>query len=355
MKRTMYSWFLLLLLLPNACETTDPASLPRNPVQNAPAPIWSSSSGAALQVIRPANVTSASHPLQIDALRARDYPGSEIVIERVLDPGVNYNRYYVSYLSDGLKIYALMTVPNGQKPPTGWPVVIFNHGYIPPAVYRTTERYIAYVDQIARSGYIVFKSDYRGHDRSEGAAGGVYTQPNYSIDVLNAVASIKRYPDADRDRIGMWGHSMGGYITLRSMVVAADIKAGVIWAGVVAPYPDLFTRWNAGARPTSLSPGSWVYSLQQTYGSVETNPEFWRSISANGYVDDLNGPIQLHHGTADHDVPWEFSQMLYDEMLQANKVVEFYTYDGDNHNISVNFNLAMQRTVEFFDRYLKTD
>lgn len=355
MKRTMYSWFLLLLLLPNACETTDPASLPRNPVQNAPAPIWSSSSGAALQVIRPANVTSASHPLQIDALRARDYPGSDIVIERVLDPGVNYNRYYVSYLSDGLKIYALMTVPNGQKPPTGWPVVIFNHGYIPPAVYRTTERYIAYVDQIARSGYIVFKSDYRGHDRSEGAAGGVYTQPNYSIDVLNAIASIKRYPDADRDRIGMWGHSMGGYITLRSMVVAADIKAGVIWAGVVARYPDLFTRWNAGARPTSPSPGSWVYSLQQTYGSVETNPEFWRSISANGYVDDLNGPIQLHHGTADHDVPWEFSQMLYDEMLQADKVVEFYTYDGDNHNISVNFNLAMQRTVEFFDRYLKTD
>jgi hypothetical protein len=47
--------------------------------------------------------------------------------------------------------------------------------------------------------------------------------------------------------------------------------------------------------------------------------------------------------------------MLYDEMLQANKVVEFYTYDGDNHNISVNFSIAMQRTVEFFDRYLKTD
>jgi dipeptidyl aminopeptidase/acylaminoacyl peptidase len=286
-------------------------------------------------------------------MRARDYPGSDIVIERVLDPGVNYNRYYVSYLSDGLKIYALMTVPNGQKPPTGWPVVIFNHGYIPPAVYRTTERYIAYVDQIASSGYIVFKSDYRGHDRSEGGAGGAYTRDNYSIDVLNAVASLKRYPDADGDRIGMWGHSMGGYITLRSMVVSADIKAGVIWAGVVARYPDLFTRWTPGARPTIPEPGSWVDSLQQTYGSVETNPEFWKSISANGYLSDLNGPIQLHHGTADHDVPWEFSQMLYDEMQQANKVAEFYTYDGDNHNISINFSVAMQRTVEFFDRYVK--
>jgi dipeptidyl aminopeptidase/acylaminoacyl peptidase len=88
---------------------------------------------------------------------------------------------------------------------------------------------------------------------------------------------------------------------------------------------------------------------------VEQNPEFWKSISANGYLRDLNGPIQLHHGTADHDVPWEFSEILNAEMLEANQVVEFYTYEGDNHNISNHFSLAMQRTIEFFDRYLKTD
>ena len=349
MNKTRYQWFLLaFLLMSSACETTDPASLPLRPRIDS-----SASSDTTLHILPAVNGTSTTHPLQIDAMRARDYPGSDIVIEAVLDPGANYSRYYVSYLSDGLKIYALMTVPNGQKPPTGWPVVIFNHGYIPPNVYRTTQRYVAYVDQIARSGYIVFKSDYRGHDRSEGTAGGVYTQPNYSIDVLNAVASMKRYPDADPNRIGMWGHSMGGYITLRSMVVSQDIKVGVIWAGVVAPYPDLFTRWNPGARQTVSSQGSWVYSLEQTYGSVEQNPDFWNSISANAYVRELNRPIQLHHGTGDHDVPWEFSQMLYEEMLAANQTVEFYTYEGDNHNLSNSFNLAMQRTIEFFDRYLK--
>src|SRR5215510_2855795 len=162
MKQTVYSWFMLLILLmPNACETSDPASLPRRP-------ILGSSADTALHVLPPASVASATLPLEIDAMRARQYPGSDIVIEQALDPGINYSRYYVSYLSDGLKIYALMTVPNGQKPATGWPVIVFNHGYIPPNVYRTTERYIAYVDQIARSGYIVLKSDYRGHDRSEG-------------------------------------------------------------------------------------------------------------------------------------------------------------------------------------------
>src|SRR5215217_4526519 len=238
MKKTLYSWFMLFtLLMPNACETSDPSSLPRRPISSFP------SSDIALHVLPPGNALSTSHPLQIDAMRARQYPGSDIVIEAVLDPGANYNRYYVSYLSEGLKIYALMTVPAGEKPPTGWPVIIFNHGYIPPNVYRTTERYIAYVDLIARSGYIVFRSDYRGHDNSEGEARGAYSTPDYTVDVLNAVSSMKRHPDADPGRIGMWGHSMGGYITLRSMVISDDIKAGVIWAGVVASYPDLLTKW----------------------------------------------------------------------------------------------------------------
>jgi dipeptidyl aminopeptidase/acylaminoacyl peptidase len=63
----------------------------------------------------------------------------------------------------------------------------------------------------------------------------------------------------------------------------------------------------------------------------------------------------LHHSTSDEEVPWAFSEMLYEEMQAASRVVEFYSYDGDNHNISGNFSLAMQRSIEFFDRYLKTD
>ena len=290
-------------------------------------------------------------------MRARQYPGSDIVVEKVLDPGVNYNRYYVSYLSEGLKIYALMTVPMGEKPATGWPVIIFNHGFIPPDVYVSTERYIAYVDLIARSGYIVFRSDYRGHGNSQGEARGAYGSPDYTVDVLNAVASVKRYPDSDPDRIGMWGHSMGGYITLRSMVITQDIKAGVVWGGVVASYPDLLTRWRRGpsAVVPTPNPRSWRNSLIQQYGSPEENPRFWNSISANSYLSDISGPLQLHHGTADEEVPLEFSETLFTQMLDAGKYVELYKYEGDNHNISNSFSTAMQRSIEFFDRYVKQD
>jgi dienelactone hydrolase len=306
------------------------------------------------------------HPLQIDVMRQRDYPGSDIEIEETLAPGSNYDRHIASYQSDGLKIYALLTVPRGEKPADGWPVVVFNHGYIPPAQYRTTERYVAYVDAFARSGYIVFRPDYRGHGSSEGTATGGYGTPDYTVDVLNALGSIKRHADADPNRIGMWGHSMGGQITLRAMVTVKDIKAGVIWAGVVAPYPDLVARWrrnsagsnagsSAGAGGSAIPATAlrWRDALSVTYGAPDVNPAFWASISPNSFLSEGVSPIQIHHGDADTTVPLAFSDTLARELEEAGQIHEYYVYPGDNHNLSNNLSLALRRSVAFFDRYVK--
>jgi fermentation-respiration switch protein FrsA (DUF1100 family) len=311
----------------------------------------------------PTPTPTPTHPLMIEIMRRQPYPGSDITIEETLESGENYDRYIISYLSESNKIYALLTIPQGQKPDSGWPVIIFNHGYIPPAQYRTTERYIAYVDGFARNGYIVFRSDYRGHGSSEGEASGGYGSPAYTIDVLNAVAAIKNYPAADPNRIGMWGHSMGGQVVLRAMVVTGDIKAGVIWAGVVGSYQDMYERWrrrsadNGEATPTP-NPNSnrrrWRQELVEKYGLPEENPEFWNSISPNSFLADLSGPIQLHHGTADESVPLEFSETLSEQIQAAgNKTVELYTYEDDNHNISNNFDTAIARSLQFFDTYVK--
>jgi dipeptidyl aminopeptidase/acylaminoacyl peptidase len=289
--------------------------------------------------------------------RQTPYPGSPITIERTLEPGANYQRYYAYYLSEGLKIYALLTVPNGERPAGGWPAIVFNHGYIPPDQYRTTERYIAYVDNLARNGYIVFRIDYRGHDRSEGTARGGYGDPGYLVDVLNAVSALRQYPEANPEKIGMWGHSMGGYLTLRAMVLSQQVKAGVIWAGVVASYPDLLYNWrrtgSAASQPIPTFARGWRANWVEQYGSPEDNPEFWSGLSANSYLADLSGPLQLHHGTVDEDVPWEFSQSLYDQAVAAGQEIEFYIYPGDNHNLSGFFSTAMARTIAFYDQYLK--
>ena len=290
------------------------------------------------------------HPLSIETLRTRTYPGSDFVIEETLAPGVNYNRYVVSYQSDGLKINAMLTVPQGEKPAEGFPVVIFNHGYIAPDLYRTTERYVAYVDAFARNGYIVVKSDYRGHGSSEGRAESAYGNPGYVIDVLNALASAQRYPEANPDQIAMWGHSMGGYITLRAMVANPDIKAGVIWAGVVASYTDLFANWFGRGGTTNRS--GWRSDLIETYGTPENNPAFWDSLSANSSLVDLSGPVQLHHGTGDATVPYSYSTTLEKQIQAAGKPVELFLYSGDDHNIATNRDIALMVSVVFFNQHV---
>jgi acetyl esterase/lipase len=154
--------------------------------------------------------TPTSNPLDVAWMRQQTYPGSDLTIERELAAGPNYRQYIASYQSDGNKNYGLLTIPTGEKPPTGWPAIIFNHGYIPANIYSTTDSYSSHVRSLARSGYVVFKPDYRGHDNSEGEARGGYGSPNYTIDVLNAVAAVKSLPEVDANRLGMFGHSKGG-------------------------------------------------------------------------------------------------------------------------------------------------
>ncbi len=296
----------------------------------------------------------------IEALRQRSYPGSDLKIEETLSPGSNYKRYIASYLSDGLKIYGLLTVPNAASSIHKVPAIIFNHGYIPPTEYRTTERYVAYQDGFARNGYVTFKSDYRGNGSSEGKSEGAYFSPAYTIDVLNALSSIKKLPYVNPNELGMWGHSMGGNITLRTLVISKDIKAVVIWAGVVGTYDDLINRWH----PNRYTPQGdanireHITSIRQNlidkYGTPEKNHPFWDAIDPYNFLSSVIAPVELHQGTSDEDVPPLFPEHLKTALQKNGKTVEYYTYPGADHNFSSPaFELAMQRSIAFFDKYIK--
>lgn len=300
-----------------------------------------------------------SHPLTIQSLRSREYDGGELKVEQTLAPMYNSDYYVVSYDSDGLKQYVLLTIPKGEMPEGGWPAIVFNHGYISPGQYRTTERYAAYVSGLAKAGYVVFRPDYRGHGNSEGFPEGTYNSPVYVYDILNGLEALKKHPQVNPDRIGMWGHSMGGHLLLKAMVISDDIKAGSIWAGVVAPLDEVFEMWK-GRRPTwnpQLNDRPRYYRIRDVlyadYGEPHPDSKFWQAVTPNNFLHDLSGPLQLHHGTGDASVDWEISESLHKQLEEQGIEHEYYLYNGADHNLSGKVSdEAMERTVEFFSKHL---
>lgn len=290
--------------------------------------------------------------MTIPFLRARSYNSSLSELDQV-----SYNDAYTSYLtsynSDQLKINALITQPKGEQPAGGWPAIVFIHGYIPPTQYRTQERYIAYVDNLARNGFVVFKIDLRGHGNSDGDASGAYYSSDYIIDVLNAHAVLRAVSFVNPQSIGLWGHSMAGNVVLRTMAVQPQIPAAVIWAGAVYSYEDLqkYGLSDASYRPPTQD-GERQRRRQllfDTYGQFNPGSDFWKQVAATNYLDDFEGAIQLHHAVDDTVVSIGYSRDLKQHLDQAGVANEVYEYSSGGHDIEgSSFGTAMQRTVTFF-------
>lgn len=268
--------------------------------------------------------------------------------------GSNYNAYFTSYTSDGLKVNGLLTKPVEDMPEGGYPAIVFTHGYIPPSIYQTNgEAYSSYVDYLARSGFVVFKIDLRGHGDSEGTAGGGYYGSDYISDILHAYSALQNSDFVNPSSIGLWGHSMSGNAVLRSMAVKPEIPAGVIWAGAVYTYVDMQTyRINdASYQPpvNNTERQTKRRELFEKHGSPSAESVFWRQVAPTNYLNDLKGAISLHHAVDDSVVNIGYSRDL-DELLENTNVEhELFEYDSGGHNITgSSFNLAMQRTIEFF-------
>jgi alpha-beta hydrolase superfamily lysophospholipase len=300
--------------------------------------------------------------ITLEYLRDLVITGSDVTIEQNLADGPNYHQYLASYISQGNKIYALLTVPFGNPPEGGFKAIVFCHGYIPPVAYRTTERYTAYVNYLARSGFVVFKIDYRGNGQSGGEAEGSYFSPGYTIDAIAALKSLQRMDIINPQGIGMWGHSMAGNLVLRAMEMEPGIQAGVIWAGAVYSYDD-FTKYGISdpsyrPPPTQESggeSGSRRRSQQifDTYGRPDTAVDYWKAVSLTENIDYLTSPLQIHHAQNDPVVNIGYSIDLAAVLKAHGKEYEFYTYEGGGHNlVSPYFDQAMQRTVAFFKDHL---
>jgi uncharacterized protein len=296
-------------------------------------------------------------PFSIQGMRAKEY-SSDITVEQDLGNKGKFHSYIVSYPSDGLKVRALMNVPTSAKPEGGHPVLLLNHGFIPPTTYSTLNSYKAFADFYSNNGYLVLKAYYRGHDQSEGEGQSAHLAPDYITDVLNLIDAIKKHPDANPNKIGIWGHSMGGGITLRALVVNKDIKAAVLVAGVVASPQKFYEYWEKNKNSSAI-PG-WIKDTGNTIlervKTPQENPEYYDSISAYKYLDDVQAPVSIHHGTRDNSVPLEFSEELNAALKTANKDVEYFVYQNADHNLAGSARSPfLQRSLDFLNRHLKSN
>ncbi len=296
--------------------------------------------------------------MTIPALRARVYQ-SNLTDLKQLSQNSAYTSYLTSYNSDGLKVNALLTKPTGKMPEGGWPAIIFVHGYIPPTLYKTTEKYVEYVNALARAGFVVFKIDLRGHGDSEGEAGGAYYSSDYVVDVLNARAVLQDKVDfVHPDKIGFWGHSMAGNITFRSLVVAQNVRAAAIWAGAVYTYEDFaqFTISDNSYRPPATNSASRKKrdELFATYGSFDVGNKFWQQVVPTNYLEGITTALQVHHAVDDSVVEIGYSRNLMNKLEGSSLPHELFEYQSGGHNITgASFSLAMSRTIAFYTKYLK--
>jgi len=293
--------------------------------------------------------------LTIPYLRQQNYPGSEIEIYRTWQKKPHYTSYLTSYESEDFNINALLTKPALKQPPNGFPAIVFIHGFVPPETYKTTQKYIDYVDFLAKKGFVVFKIDLRGHGLSGGTPLGAYFSSGYITDTLNAIESLKTLDYVDADNIGLWGHSMAGNIILRSIATNPDIKGASIWAGAVYTYTDFIEY---GLNDTSFVPDDSVVGnifnrskvIFGQVGEISADNQFWQQVAPINYLDDFKGSIQLHHSEYDPVVSVEYSRNLKEFLDAKNIANEMYEYDSYDHNIgSPDFTQAMQRTVNFFN------
>ncbi|OGG03542.1 hypothetical protein A2W14_03075 [Candidatus Gottesmanbacteria bacterium RBG_16_37_8] len=294
--------------------------------------------------------------MTIPYLRNRTYQSS-LGDLKYLSENQAYTSYLTSYDSDSLQIFGLLTKPKGDVPKSGWPVIIFIHGYIPPAEYRTAVNYSSYVDYLARNGFVVFKIDLRGHDNSQGEAGGAYYSADYIIDTLNAYAVLQNSDFVDSTKIGLWGHSMAGNVILRSLAAKPEIPAAVIWAGAVFSYSDMQKYGiNDGSYqppPNNSNRQRKRSELRNLYGDFDPESPFWQQVTPVNYLNDLKGALMLNHAIDDNVVNIGYSRDLIELLNKAQVLSELKEYPSGGHNLTgVSFTNAMQNTVEFFRSHL---
>jgi uncharacterized protein len=305
-------------------------------------------------------------PFTLDGLRQHDFQGGSVRVRSIMAENEKFITYLIDYPSDGLTITGVMQIPVGEGL---FPVIIMNHGFFSRSVYNSgdgTDRAAAF---LAEHGYLTLASDYRSWGHSD--VGSSFFYSGLVIDVINLINAIPSIEQADPERIGMWGHSMGGGVTTKVLAVDDRVRAAVLYSPVSADDADIIARWGmgcfgdiaqgeliVGCNSSDVIPEDLPGNMQDAYRFAASDADTLKKIAPFYNLDLINVPIQIHYGTDDgkfiSGTPPQWSVKLTQGLRDAGKQVELLQYEGEGHSfIGQPWFDFMTRTLRFFDRYVK--
>jgi dipeptidyl aminopeptidase/acylaminoacyl peptidase len=290
----------------------------------------------------------------MEGLRARSYGEGQIEIVRTMEETRNFTRYLIAYHSDGLRVTGMMNLPRAQGP---FPVVILNHGYYPLDVYQTGNGSKLAADYLANRGFLTLSPDFRSHAGSDDAPN--LFRAGHVIDTLNLIPLAQKLPQAQPGKVGMWGHSNGGAITAKAIVISDQIAAAVIYSpassNISEDYEFRVGRARSrGGAPTG--PRAGISSVEIEFPvKPDEAPDLYERLSPLPYLNYVTAPIQIHWGTADETVPYKWPGDLLDGLKAAGKQVDYFEYAGQPHSFTGAANqLYLGRIADFFARHLQS-
>jgi len=312
-------------------------------------------------------VEQAIQPYTIEGLRVHAFQSGEISKRELLLETGYFTRYKMEYPSDGLTITGILQIPKVGQPP--YPVIVMNHGFFSRYDYHSGDGTDRAAEFLNRRGYLTVSSDYRSWGEADTGESLFYS--GLAIDVINLINALPTLKEADPQRIGMWGHSMGGGVTLKVLTIDPRIKAAVLYSSVSADFSDIIGRWGPGCfgdvlageqtlgcnssdvLPLELSP-----DLSAAYFTAATDPVMLAAVSPLNYFDFVDVPVRIFYGTEDGKTsagtPPEWSQKMYKAFVDAGANADLISYQGEGHSfIGEPWFQFMAQTQLFFDKYVK--
>jgi len=221
-----------------------------------------------------------------------------------------------------------ISMPDGGGP---FPVVIVNHGHIPPERYWIGQDSGIFGDPMAAHGFISIAPNYVGYNGS--GTGEPDLQPNQqiAITVMDLISSLGSLPQADPGRVAVVGHSQGGGVSQILMVIDPRIKAVVLHAPVSSDEAE-----NAVRRHERT--GTWP-----SIGDPSQNPEAYMHMSPRAYFAQRQPPALLVQGTLDHTIPAAHTQETFDTLQRAGIEARLLWIPGGDHDlVGANLNTAVE-------------